>query len=425
MKFRSRALLLLAICIVAVACSPVSEEMVFDEPVTVEKPSLDPSAPSDAIAEPPPYRDFRTRTPARAGTLTAGDIDDALNLASFKRMARKASKSLGLPDITSRQTISLVFVGPEDTPAPGVRVTLRRPGATEPFYSGYTGVGGRLTVFSGLYGQQTLSKIELRAFDEFGQSPFIKFLSPGHSIKVVLPFKGGWQPEFLDLALALDTTGSMDDEMAWLTRDLFRIVDQAKRVAPGVDIRFALVTYKDHGDTYVVKNYGFTKNRRTMRGWLRAESASGGGDYPEAAAQALASAADLNWRRGMGERLLFHIADAPPHRGKVDQYLRAAKDATLKGVQIFGLGASGVATEAEYLMRQAAVVSGGRYLFLTDDSGVGRTHAEPSISCYRVTQLSGLLRRVLMSELGGTRVEAAKKDIIRTVGTYRNGFCLN
>ena len=425
MKQNFSAYLVIATCVAAVACSRVSEDIVFDEPLIVEEPSLESSSSRDAAAKPAPSREKRTSIPVRAGTLTAGDIDDALNLTAFKRMARKASKTLEMRDLTSGQSISLVLVGPQDTPAPGARVTLRRPGAAEPFYSGYTGVGGRLTVFPRLYGQKPLPKIELRAFDEFGQTPYIKLLNPDHYSKVVIPFNGGWKPDFLDLAFVLDTTGSMGDEMAWLTRDLFRIVDQARKVAPGVDIRFALVAYKDHGDTYVVRNYGFTRNRGTMRGWLRGEDAVGGGDYPEAAAQAMATAVDLNWRRGRGERLLFHFADAPPHREDVNQYMRAAKDAALQGVQIFGLGASGVATEAEYLMRQAAIVSGGRYLFLTDDSGVGYAHAEPSVSCYRVTQLSGLLRRVLMSELGGLRVEAPKKDVIRTVGTYRNGICLN
>ena len=42
-------------------------------------------------------------------------------------------------------------------------------------------------------------------------------------------------------------------------------------------------------------------------------------------------------------------------------------------------------------MRQAALVTNGRYLFLTDDSGVGLSHAEPNIACYRVTSLKSLL----------------------------------
>jgi hypothetical protein len=92
-------------------------------------------------------------------------------------------------------------------------------------------------------------------------------------------------------------------------------------------------------------------------------------------------------------------------------------------VQIFGLGASGVAKESEFLMRQAALVSGGRYLFLTDDSGVGNAHAEPTISCYRVSKLKDLLVRVLASELSGARQEASGGQVIREVGNYSRGVC--
>jgi hypothetical protein len=75
-------------------------------------------------------------------------------------------------------------------------------------------------------------------------------------------------------------------------------------------------------------------------------------------------------------------------------------------------------------MRQASVLSGGRYLFLTDDSGVGNSHAEPDIACYRVTALKDLLVRVLASELSGFRKEAADSAVIREVGNYANGVCL-
>jgi len=69
-------------------------------------------------------------------------------------------------------------------------------------------------------------------------------------------------------------------------------------------------------------------------------------------------------------------------------------------------------------------VTGGRYLFLTDDSGVGYGHAEPTVACYQVTALSKLVSRVLRSELTGKRIEPAPNDIIREVGSYRRGRCI-
>ena len=80
---------------------------------------------------------------------------------------------------------------------------------------------------------------------------------------------------------------------------------------------------------------------------------------------------------------------------------------TKDGIRIYPLGASGVADTAEYLMRMGAVMTQGRYLFLTDDSGVGNSHAEPKVPCYVVTPLNQLIERVLNSELRGTRIESA------------------
>ena len=390
----------------------------LEEPIVMmesEAPDIETMAPPRA----------KVKGPARAGVLTAGDIDDAMNLNAFRKVAAQVSREFELPNPAGGQVVALNLVGPSRAPAPGVRITLRRPGATEPFYDGYSGVGGRVAVFPAMYGAKNLTKVEMRAFSETGQTRVLETVELGKSVEIVLPFEGTWEPDFLDLALVVDTTGSMADELEWLTRDLFRIVEQARKIKPDVSIRYGLIVYRDQGDDYVVRNYGFTKDRREMRDWLRGEKASGGGDYPEAAAQALGAAVDLNWRRGKGERLVFHIADAPPHREDASRYLNAVRVAAGKGVQVFGLGASGVALEAEYLMRQAAVTTGGRYLFLTDDSGVGNGHAEPTVSCYRMTSLSGLVRRVLMSELSGRRFEAVEQDVLREVGSYRAGRCFN
>ncbi|EPX80938.1 VWA domain-containing protein [Litoreibacter arenae] len=410
---------LLATAFLAGCEIPVSESKPrMESPVAVE-------AAPPAMAEPLVLPPASNPGAARRGVITAGDIDDALNLAAFTRYQAKARKKLGLPMVNLSNPIMAQLRGADGKPAPGVRVTLSKPGAAQPFYSGYSGVDGMITVFPASLGAGRLREVELRAIPEGQGTPVVRRLTAGKRVQMQLPFKGGWSPEFLDLVFVVDTTGSMADEIAWLTKELRGFVGQAKRAAPRVDIRYGLVVYRDDGDAYVVKNYGFTKQRRQMQSWLSAQSANGGGDYPEAAARALASAADMPWRKGKGERLVIHVADAPAHDHRAKAYLQAARTATVKGVQVFGLGASGVGDEAEYLMRQAAVQTGGRYMFLTDDSGVGYGHAEPSVSCYRVTALTDLVGRVLRSELSGRRIEAAPSQVVRTVGSYRNGACVN
>lgn len=361
----------------------------------------------------------------RAGVLTAGDIDDTLNLGAFARYAATVRAETNLPLSNFANPVLAQIVGPDGAPAPGQRVTLRRPGQPEPFYDGYAGVDGRVSVFPAIFGAGRAGDVELRVYPEGLAEPVTQTIQSGAQRAVVqMPAGGPVAPGFLDLVFVLDATGSMADELEWLTSDLASIVRTATR-GTGVDTRFALVVYRDYGDEYVVRSYAFTGSVWSMQATLRAQSAAGGGDYPEAADQALAAALQLPWRRGQGERLLFHIADAPPHDRDARAYLVAARDAARANIQIFGLGASGVADEFEFLMRQAAAQTGGRYLFLTDDSGVGGGHAEPRISCYRVTPLTGLLARVIRSELTGQRVEPPDSEVVREVGTYRGGVCVN
>ncbi len=358
----------------------------------------------------------------RAGVLTAGDIDDGLNLAAFQRYLAGAQKAVGLPMANFGAPVLAQVLGPDGAPASGARVTLRLPKAAEAFYDGYAGVDGMVTVFPAALGAGRPGTVELRAFSGAGEvSQLVQ--TGGARVQVALAGGGAVAPEFLDLVFVLDATGSMGDEIAWLARDLTQIVSRARSGFGGVDIRYGLIVYRDVGDDFVVKSYGFTGSVAEMKAEVRAQTADGGGDYPEAAADALQAAMALPWRRGQGERLMFQIADAPPHGADAGRYLAAARAAAGANVQIFGLGASGVGAEAEYLLRQASALTGGRYLFLTDDSGVGGSHAEPTVSCYQVTALNDLMVRVLRAELSGRRIEAG--SVVRTVGTVRGGVCVN
>lgn len=385
------------------------------------------------IAEPAPVMAIDPSTPVssdapgtglvRAGVLTAGDIDDGLNLNAFNTYARAMRASTGLPLSNLVSPVLARLVGPDGAPAVRQRVTLRLPGAETPFWDGYSGVGGVITVFPAVMGAGSPGQVEMRVFPPGQGEPVVQTLATGATRATVqLPF-GSAEPGFLDLVFVLDATGSMGDELDWLTRDLNSMVTAARVGYGSLDIRFGLIVYRDTGDEYVVRAYDFMGSASAMRQTLRAQQAVGGGDYPEAAADALAAAMGLSWRRGQGERLLFHIADAPPHDSDAGRYLAAARTAAAQGVQIFGLGASGVADESEYLMRQAALITGGRYLFLTDDSGVGSGHAEPRISCYVVTELRAAMIRAIRSEIVGQRVEPTPGDIVRQVGSYQNGVC--
>jgi hypothetical protein len=90
---------------------------------------------------------------------------------------------------------------------------------------------------------------------------------------------------------------------------------------------------------------------------------------------------------------------------------------------VYPVAASGVSPDAEFQMRNAAQATLGRYLFLTDDSGVGGSHAEPHIPCYQVQHLNKLINRMIASELTGERIPTEASDILRSVGEPMDGVC--
>ena len=226
----------------------------------------------------------------------------------------------------------------------------------------------------------------------------------------------------LDVTFLIDTTGSMGDELKYLQTEIDDIASTIKTKFPQTTPRFGLVLYKDDADAYLTRSFDF-KGLEEFRSNLAQQTVGGGGDYPEAVAAGLEDVMKLSWRAGAVTRMTFWVADAPHHVGKEAQVKASIEAAAAKDVHIYPVAASGTDPRAEFTMRTAAQLTGGRYIFLTDDSGVGNAHAEPSIPCYHVTKFNGALVRMVESEMTGTHVQPKAEEIIRTVGNPQNGQC--
>jgi hypothetical protein len=227
----------------------------------------------------------------------------------------------------------------------------------------------------------------------------------------------------LDVAFVLDTTGSMGDELRYLQVELQALAADLSALFPAVRPRWALVAYKDHGDRYVTDRHDFTADAKTLQGWLDQQQADGGGDFPEAVPEALEDTASLSWRAGSAARVAFWVADAPAHGGMEGRVSAAVQASQQRGVHVYPVASSGVDATAEYQMRSAAQLTGGRYLFLTDDSGIGNAHKEPTIPCYFVTKLRTAIVRMIRIELTGAYAEPDAKEIVRTGGDPKDGRC--
>ncbi|MBK8011207.1 MAG: VWA domain-containing protein [Deltaproteobacteria bacterium] len=230
----------------------------------------------------------------------------------------------------------------------------------------------------------------------------------------------------LDIAFVIDTTGSMSDEIAYLQAEFMGLAATIEAAYPDITTRWALVAYRDIDDEYVLRGADFGTSAAWFAEELQKLHAGGGGDYPEAPDQALQYTSNLSWRDpadNTGARLAFWVADAPHHVENAQAMTEAVHALKERNVHIYPIASSGVDELTEYSMRAAAQLTLGRYIFLTDDSGVGNAHKEPSIPCYFVTRLDKAMVRVIASELEGQIAEIAPSDILRTGGTPTEGVC--
>jgi Mg-chelatase subunit ChlD len=237
--------------------------------------------------------------------------------------------------------------------------------------------------------------------------------------RITLPDTRAELPQRLDLALVVDCTGSMSDELEYLKVEIDSIAKRIYQLFPNVDQRYSLIAYRDDGDQYVTRTFDFTGSLAEFRATLSEQSAQGGGNYPEAMHLALENANQLDWRDRDTARVLFLVADAPPHDRFAGRTLEAVEALRDRGVRVFPVAASGTAMKAEFVMRAAGFLTLGQYLFLTDHSGVGNPHAEPHVPDYQVERLDRLMIRMIASELAGRRLAADEVIAVKGGGPWQ------
>jgi len=172
----------------------------------------------------------------------------------------------------------------------------------------------------------------------------------------------------IDVAFALDTTGSMGDEIDVVKE---KIVDIARNISAGQprpDVRFGIVAYRDRGDVYLTKAFPFSREIADVQKTLRSLDANGGGDEPEAVAEGLYAAVhELQWDFAKDTaRMIFLIGDAGPHQypdGK--DWRKVTSEAAEKGITISVIGCSGLSASGERVFEKIAKMADGQMTHLT------------------------------------------------------------
>lgn len=200
-----------------------------------------------------------------------------------------------------------------------------------------------------------------------------------------------------DVAFIVDATGSMGDEIRFLQSDLSYIIDHAHSDTK-VDLRTAVLFYRDEDDEYLVQGKDFSTDVANTQAFIEDQFASGGGDFPEAVHTALdASLQNFSWNESARARIAFLILDAPAHHQEdvIESLQKSIKLYAKNGIKLIPVAASGIDKDTESMLRFFDIVTGGTYVFLTDDSGIGYSHIEASVGDHDVEKLADLMIRLI------------------------------
>ncbi|NJN53580.1 MAG: VWA domain-containing protein [Anaerolineae bacterium] len=342
-------------------------------------------------------------TLAESSRLAAGEVDDNLNWADYLAylQAYPADDVIRL-DVTEPQIFQVVDV--QGQPLPGVLIQVTVDG--QPLTELRTHGDGSALFFPGIYGAPA-GQYEATAVSD-NQTVSIPFTVGDGS--------DGWGLTFpedkelatavpLDILFLVDATGSMDDEIRQLKDNMVAIAMQISALPSQPDVRFSLVTYRDRTDDFLVNTVPFTSELESFVAALAEIEAGGGGDYPEDLQAGLASALYVSdWRQENGVSLIFLIADAPPHLDyeHEDDYAVYLQQAVGHGIKIYPIASSGLDAQGEYIFRQLAQVTNGRFIFLTDngdEDGVSSGEANFAITDYTVADLDELIIQIVAEEL--------------------------
>lgn len=222
----------------------------------------------------------------------------------------------------------------------------------------------------------------------------------------------------LDVLFLLDTTGSMGDEIDQLKSTIDEVSQRIANLPGDIHTRMGMTLYRDLDDSFVTATFDFTDRVEDFAAALAEVTADGGGDYPEALDEALEEAfAQPSWRPASETvQLVFLVADAPPQVGRQVRvpYTESMARAAANGIKIFPVSSSGTDDQAEFVFRQLAQFTGGRYVFLTYGAAGRATGDSSDITDedYEDLSLDDLIVRTIAEELA---------DLTTVVATGGNG----
>ncbi len=332
------------------------------------------------------------------GVITAGEWNDLENWSFWDSIISEVDYK-SMPTywtFFNNNRFSVKVIGSDSTPIVDAFIKLKREGTT--IFTARTDNKGKAELWADLY--QSNPNIDF--------SKLVIDIDNGENIiSNVKPFKDGINqvvtaPTIADnkieISFVVDATGSMGDELEYLKTELLDVISGVKSANPNSLLSTSAVFYRDAGDAYVTKISNFTTDNSVTTSFIKNQSASGGGDFPEAMHSALDKAVnELQWSINAKTRILFLVIDAPPHHDNavISNIQTSILKASEKGIKIIPITSSGINKETEFLMRFLSISTNGTYVFITDHSGIGNGHLEATVGQYQVEFLNNLMIRLI------------------------------
>lgn len=339
----------------------------------------------------------------QAGQITAGEWNDLENWDFFQHLFD--SSFTQMPEIWQifpENRVSVKISDNSGNPIINANVKLKMNGKT--VWENQTDNSGMAELWIDLFtiipDEQSqgidISKLSLDINNGEKVVSYVKLFSEGVN-ELKLSSSSNFS-ERAEICFIVDATGSMGDELEYLKVELQDVIKKVQLEYPDIVVATSSVFYRDKGDDYVTRKSAFTDDVFKTIDFIKAQSADGGGDFPEAVHSALDVAInDIQWSSKSKTRIIFFLLDAPPHNEKdvIENLHKNIEKSAKHGVKIIPIAASGIDKETEFLLRFMAVATNGTYVFITDDSGIGNSHLEATVGEYEVEFLNDLMVRLI------------------------------
>jgi von Willebrand factor type A domain len=339
-------------------------------------------------------------TPPTGGVLTAGEWNDLDNWSFWKNLMLNDTFNINQTKWGFNTSEKWQFVIKDNNAQLVSNAVVEIKNGTNILWTGRTNKYGSLQIIPSILNGTNIVNANYTVSYNNNSAVTGTLAANNPIINITIP-NAITTPTNVDIMLIVDATGSMSDEITYLKNELLDVLNRADNQISG-EMRFASIFYRDFGDEYITKASPFTTNKATIVNFVSAQSAGGGGDYPEAVEEALKSAMQQSWSVNAKAKIIFLITDAPSH--ETAEILTALKnqikDAASRGIMIIPVTASGIDKSSEFLYRFMAQATNSTYTFLTNNSGIGNNHITPTVGSYQVEFLNNLMVR-LITKYGG------------------------